>query len=90
MIEQTEANPSGIEYLVRIDGLKGRHHGCTFSTMDGEITSTVDGTEVNREDNRSNFGWIWLISMGERYNRNLNEKIQKACLNRDSLFQFSA
>ena len=26
------------------------------STMDGEITSTVDGTEIPTEDNQSNFG----------------------------------
>ncbi len=25
-------------------------------TMDGEITSTVDGTEIPTEDNQSNFG----------------------------------
>ena len=30
------------------------------STMDGEITSTVDGTEMPTEDNQSNFGSGWL------------------------------
>ena len=34
-------------------------------TMDGEITSTVDGTEIPTEDNQSNFGSDLVISMGQ-------------------------
>ena len=48
--------------MVRIDGKlyydTGRESimDARCGTMDGEITSTVDGTEIPTEDNQSNFG----------------------------------
>lgn len=47
--------------MVRIDGKLYYDTGEKASwmhvgTMDGEITSTVDGTEIPTEDNQSNFG----------------------------------
>ena len=57
-------NPKGTntQDMVRIDGKlyydTGRESimDARCGTMDGEITSTVDGTEIPTEDNQSNFG----------------------------------
>ena len=63
VIEQTEANAMWDRIpMVRIDGKlyydTGRESimDARCGTMDGEITSTVDGTEIPTEDNQSNFG----------------------------------
>ena len=48
--------------MVRIDGklyydtVRENIMDARCGTMDGEITSTVDGTEIPTEDNQSNFG----------------------------------
>ncbi len=36
-------------------------------TMDGKITSTVDGTEIPTEDNQSNFGSGFGYQYGSEY-----------------------
>ena len=61
--EQTEANAMWDRIpMVRIDGKlyydTGRESimDARCGTMDGEITSTVDGTEIPTEDSQSNFG----------------------------------
>ena len=63
LLEQTEANAMWDRIpMVRIDGKlyydTGRESimDARCGTMDGEITSTVDGTEIPTEDNQSNFG----------------------------------
>ena len=63
VIEQTEENAMWDRIpMVRIDGKlyydTGRESimDARCGTMDGEITSTVDGTEIPTEDNQSNFG----------------------------------
>ena len=63
VIEQTEENAMWDRIpMVRIDGKlyydTGRESimDARCGTMDGEITSTVDGTEMPTEDNQSNFG----------------------------------
>lgn len=63
VVEQTEANAMWDRIpMVRIDGKlyydTGRESimDARCGTMDGEITSTVDGTEIPTEDHQSNFG----------------------------------
>lgn len=68
--------------MVRIDGKlyydTGRENimDARCGTMDGEITSTVDGTEIPTEDNQSNFesGFGYQYGTDDTIEIYMNEK----------------
>jgi len=83
VIEQTEANAMWDRIpMVRIDGKlyydTGRESimDARCGTMDGEITSTVDGTEIPTEDNQSNFesGFGYQYGADDTIEIYMNEK----------------